>query len=225
MVPLHHPNPRGVKSLQFPPSPSLLPANSVLFNLITSLTRLFEPSSAHTKTHKTCVSSCVLSRWFFGSISIHIWVSWPFVQRPRLPAAHLHVSSSYADPPNSSHRNLAPTAHRYRAVIKSRRYHCTIYPPQPGPCSALSLSLLSAITSDWYPPPPRVHRLLFPGFQAPPPPQTAILHNYSCFRMFLSGRGPDRAPKSSHDRSLPPAAWRGLHTHAVRSAALTARQP
>lgn len=93
-----------------------------------------------------------------SALSRHISGCLGLAQRPQLPAAHLHLSSLIRRPPQSQHRNLAFTAHKISCC-----YQDIIAPflPTASPCCSVSLS---AIASNWAPPPPRAHRLLFPGF-------------------------------------------------------------
>ncbi|KAL2281449.1 hypothetical protein FJTKL_11612 [Diaporthe vaccinii] len=84
-----------------------------------------------------------------------------------------------------SRQSESRTSPRIDIVLLSR-YHCTI-PPHSRPW----LSFCRQSLQPGVPPPPHVHRLLFPGFQAPPL-QTAILHNYSCSRCLLSGLASDQ---------------------------------
>lgn len=168
-------------------------------------------------SQETCVPF-VPYRGGSSALSRHISGCLGLAQRPQLPTAHLHVSSLIRRPPNRNIGIWHSPRIRYRAVIKISLHH---FSPQPA-LAAPSLCRQSLQTG--------LHLRLVPtGSPSPasqaPPLQTAILHNYSCFRMFLSGRGSDRTLTSTLKKSLPPAEWRRLHPHAVRPAALTARQP
>lgn len=100
-------------------------ASKFILNL-TSSRRPAQSRSRTERVHTRPVSPRALSRWFLGTISTHLWVCLGRVQRPRLPAAHLHVSS-YPGPP------IAPIRiwHSSRIdIVLLSRYHCTISPPQ-----------------------------------------------------------------------------------------------
>lgn len=194
-----------------PPSPSPCPAHTGLFGICGHTRRSLLPAP-----YRAVVSRHYLDRPLecLGR-----------VQRPQLAPSHLRTSAC-ADAPNRSHRNLGFTAHRYRGAIKISLRHLS---PQPAPALPLSLPLPRArcagnhfkpgSTSISCPPAP-LPRLL--GSTAPDrdfvqllvPPQPLVRY-----------RPRPRSFTSSLENPLPPAEWRGLHPHAARLAALTARQP
>lgn len=186
------------------------------FNL-TSKRRPEQGCSKTEVSHETCVPLCLIAvvPRHYLDISLGVLASLNGLScQPPICT----YPPSYADPPNRNIGIWHSPRIRYRAVIKISLHH---FSPQPA-LVALSLCRQSLQTG--------LHLRLVPtGSSSPasqaPPLQTAILHNYSCFRMFLSGRGSDRTLTSTLEKSLPPAEWQRLHPHAVRPAALTARQP